>query len=51
LPALGLGSLCFDIILIGLNTLLHVGAVTENDDALFPAVLREFVRFHENAVQ
>jgi hypothetical protein len=48
--ALDLHSLCFAIIVSRLETALGVDTVSENEDAPFPANVREFNHFYENAV-
>ena len=48
---LGLDSLCFAIVVSRLETVLSVDPFSENEDALFPVNLGEFIRFYENAVE
>ena len=47
----GLDSLCFAIVVSRLEAVLSVDPFSENEDALFPVNLGEFIRFYENAVQ
>jgi hypothetical protein len=48
---LGFASLCFAFIVSRPETVLGVDLFSESDDAQFPANLREFIGFHENAVR
>ena len=48
---LGLDSLCFAIVVSRLEAVLSVDPFSENEDALFPVNLGEFIRFYENAVE
>jgi hypothetical protein len=47
----GLDSLCFAILVSGLEIVLGVDPFSESTAAPFPVHLGEFIRFYENAVQ
>jgi hypothetical protein len=48
---MGLDLLRFAMILSRLETVLALDSFSDNDDAPFPVILGEFIRFYENAVQ
>ncbi len=47
----GLDSLCFAVLVARLETVLGVDPFTENEDAVFPVTLGDFIRFYEHAAK
>ena len=47
----GLDSLCFAVLVARLETALGVDPFTQNEDAVFPVTLGEFISFYEHAAK
>ena len=47
----GLDSLCFAVLVARLEMVLGVDPFTENEDAVFPVTLGDFISFYEHAAK
>ncbi len=47
----GLDSLCFAILVVRLEDALGADPFSENEDAVFPVTLADFIELYEHAVQ
>ena len=47
----GLDSLCFAILVVRLEDALDADPFSENEDAVFPVTLADFIGLYEHAVQ
>jgi acyl carrier protein len=47
----GLDSLCFAILVVRLEDALGADPFSENEDAVFPVTLGDFIHLYEHAVQ